>query len=99
MERLTKKTQYGYESEEDGLISMCSDKLGKLEDLEEQIGCPLEVKCKVHCKMFVYDKTKSYWVVDVNYDFFIAEDENGIQQGFSFRNYKKTWWLKADRTE
>ena len=36
MERLTKKTEFGYASEEDGQISMCSDKLGKIEDIMER---------------------------------------------------------------
>ena len=41
--RLTEKCDGGYTYVEYGTEEKIVDKLGKLEDLEEQLGCPLEV--------------------------------------------------------
>lgn len=92
-------------------------KLGKLEDLEEQIGCPLEVYTKLVYDTPVYDlngnkgfvqTVKKYevdarirvkrYVVDVIY-FSNEKGAKDVVRGFPLEHYKKTWWLKADRSE
>ena len=81
------------------------DKLGKLEDLEEQLGCSLEVVFKAlgHC---IYDEEGNAWYIEHYYQ------EHNVYQLHSVRNfgriadkkfntkdYKKTWWLKEDKSE
>lgn len=77
------------------------NKLGKLEDIEEQLGCPLEVLFKaLENGIYTIDKT---WYSLVNLYF---SDRNLYCQA-KFKNsivvhikdYKKTWWLKEDKTE
>lgn len=45
MERLTEKSKYGYRAK-DGDYKFPTQKLGKLEDIEEELGIPLEVLFK-----------------------------------------------------
>lgn len=74
------------------------NKLGKLEDLEEQLGCPLEVafkKCEELKKANEYNEYcvcnwQDEWVIleiDTSY---IGEIECNIVYWLS--DYKKTWW-------
>lgn len=81
------------------------EKLGKLEDLEEQIGCPLEVVFKA-LKNGIYVEEGTFEKYDVR----------GIElRGLSviskicsygecdftcyYTDYKKIWWLKEDKSE
>ena len=81
-------------------------KLGKLEDLEEELGCPLEVFVNI----FKYGVI----VFDDNYEAngFSEWTERNIEidiqnKCFSvycvgtwyFKDYKKTWWIKGDNNE
>jgi hypothetical protein len=94
----------------DGVTSkqMCLNKLGKLEDLEEQIGCPLEVYVKLIQDTAIFDaKNRLYYVkgiVDncgsyvVNTIWFNKQGEE-IEHSFYLRDYKKLFWLKEDKSE
>jgi hypothetical protein len=100
--------------EEYSTIDNSIQKLGKLEDLEEQIGCPIEIFLKLALKEIneiyveyddgwdnglyqanvynIYDKSsewsdKSDWTIETN----ITE--------FKVNDYKKTWWLREDKSE
>ena len=82
------------------------NKLGKLEDLEEELGCPLEVRCKVVCDSYIYDENGiKYEVVYVYKEHFDCEDPFDNDMGytklcaFDWKDYKKTWWLKEDKSE
>lgn len=82
------------------------NKLGKLEDLEEEFGCPLEVRCKVTTGTYIYDENGNEYEVEFLYSLsFMATDgkcdDNGItiEAEFLWKDYKKTWWLKEDRSE
>lgn len=104
MERLTINSNNGYEINLDMIdknIEDCRTKLGKLEDLEEEIGCPIEVifralKDGIYSKDFREDITQRavlmFW-----------EDYGWILQTYSCdeytKDYKKTWWLKEDKSE
>ena len=57
MNRLTEKEKYGYASLETGQVSECSDKLGKLEDLEEEIGCPLDIFARLVLEREIWAET------------------------------------------
>lgn len=80
-------------------------KLGRLEDLEEQLGCPLEVLSKVIENGF-YD---NYCYIPpsriLRIDIFNKEilkmyyDEATSCFSVKLTDYKKTWWLKEDKSE
>ena len=102
----------------------CVVKLGKLEDLEEEIGCPLEVVlgflthsiteiiieydhfsgnyASPYCtdedivKAYVssiYDRNE---IDGISKPEFVVETNMGT---FPLSDYKKTWWLKEDKSE
>ncbi len=78
----------------------------RYKQLEEQIGCPLEVRCKVVSDSHIYDENGiEYDVVYIHKEYFDCEDplDNDIGYtklcAFEWKDYKKTWWLKADRSE
>ena len=103
-------------------------KLGKLEDLEEELGCPLEVLFKALnegflCEKFVI-KQDDYKDYPEKWKQWKKEDNNELQhigntkylkfdmwykiiyfsKGDTYmeiwlEDYKKTWWLKEDKSE
>ena len=87
------------------------------EDLEEEIGCPLDVVFKAVRQGFIYVDLGHglYEETNIRLDYGdISPDEEGYI-GCDFKtkyhyildydgcifveDYKKTWWLKADRSE
>ena len=107
--RLTEKNKFDTHysiSISKNLLQNAYDKLGKLEDMEEQLGCPLEVFFKVIATKKVYivlPKCNLNRVYFVNLDF-SAQDiltlgffVGGLK--FLFNEYKITWWLKEDKSE
>ena len=80
------------------------NKLGKLEDLEEQIGCPLEVREQaltngiyiknIYGDMVNFKVMLVYKNKELGYYFRIIND--GV---VLLKDYKKTWFLKKDRSE
>lgn len=76
------------------------NKLGKLEDLEEQIGCPLEVVVKA-LKIGIYTNLKNWNREDLT-KYFCLNLYNIETEWFlgnpiilvNLKDYKKTWWLK-----
>lgn len=84
-------------------ISNIIVKLGKLEDLEEELGCPLEVVVKALQNGVYYEDAANnmrYMVADLHFnlagDFVLYFDD---EEYLLARNYKKTWWLKEDKSE
>lgn len=80
------------------------DKLGKIEDLEEQLGCPLEVLGKA-LKNGIYRYNKNYEPNFRKEKVLFLGNENGRYYitwlgcwTEYLDNYKKTWWLKEDRS-
>lgn len=79
-------------------------KLGKLEDLEEKLGCPLEVVFKALKDGITFLK-KSYQFDTSNritlhysdyfkcYCFLITYEWGH----FNLKDYQKTWWLKGEK--
>ena len=90
------------------------NKLGRIEDLEEQIGCPLEVVFKA-IKNGIYTNWDWYYdEFDINAE--LAHIDNvyyGVnpfekisimfrykkETIIDLKDYKKTWWLKEDKSE
>lgn len=109
MSRLTEYREdlkrYEYKQDEKGYCYISEgqivNKLGKLEDLEEQLGCPLEVYIRAtrsgiwystagvmkHCYVDVIDASKIIFAM------------KGTNIWFELKKYQKTWWLKEDRSE
>lgn len=76
-------------------------KLGKLEDLEEQTGCPLDVYVRATIGGIWYSIAgvmKQCYVDTINGSKIIFAMK-GTNIWFELSNYKKTWWLKEDKEE
>ncbi len=88
-------------------------KLGKLEDLEDELGCPIEVVFKAlkegfYTQTMHHTKQDNTWlgINDLGYTkeiFCMYFDENmsNIETCVErdLKDYKKTWWLNGDRSE
>lgn len=80
-------------------------KLYALEDIEEELGCPLEVVFKALINGIWYEDVANRMThigvrLDTeNYDceYLLREYDNTIR--FLPRNYKKTWWLSESKEE
>jgi len=76
----------------------------KLEVLsfEEQLGCPLEVREKAFDKGF-YDESGNHYTCEHYVPYLKEMHTRGIMSHtskcFKLKDYKKTWWLKADKSE
>ncbi len=80
-------------------------KLGKLEDLEEQLGCPLEVVFKALTERIVFKHRITQQILlgrkpelvfrDNEYRFYIGYHTFG--QEVKLSDYQKTWWLPKDK--
>lgn len=94
------------------------NKLGKLEDLEEQLGCHLDVVFEALSRGFYIDINKieidppletpieNLLLVNCPKDFRlnlwyerIEVASFGHYLEIHFKDYKKTWWLKEDKSE
>lgn len=104
--------------------------VGKLEDLEEEIGCPLEVLVKIWKSHKYYAlkprgrtrvremdfpiisyilkgnnkapyKDNSFILGGTCYDYDCFDEKNKEFDGWdvNLADYKKTWWLKKDKSE
>lgn len=81
-------------------------KNAKYKQLEEQLGCPLDVRCKVVTDSVIYDENGvEYKVVYAYMDYFDCENPFDNEMGycdlcaFGWADYKVTWWLKEDKSE
>ena len=74
---------------------MIYNKLGKLEDIEEELGCPLEVIEKA-LSNGIYIACSEGLCVVYRYGKMLT-----VNQYLSvwIKDYKKTWWLKEDRSK
>ena len=92
------------------------NKLGKLEDLEEQIGCPLEILVKAikNGIWFINEDDKLEYIDEAlcfntilntdklvfdNYGYHCKNIEKVKGNQIYLEDYKKTWWLKEDKSE
>lgn len=92
-------------------LNYINHKLGKLEDIEDDLGCPLEVREKTldtfYCPEFEKDnKLLNYYVYAFNNEeLFIRliysqyDEYYNEETTISLDNYKKTWWLSKEECE
>lgn len=125
--RLTEKygNDYGFTKSCKDLdyLQLVADKLGQLEDLEEQLGCPLDMILNLiknsntldeHCRtQDIYFDYKgklisgSFIRLEYNDEFIInVETTEKFDSHYDVddydlkvKDYKKTWWLKEDKSE
>ena len=117
MNRLTKKFNGEYYRKDADTIMFNSktdynaiQKLGKLEDIEEELGCPLEVVLKALKEGIVYEKENKYVLIpnlifaqllneDVDDYHFINYDLPNLENNLIVKlsDYQKTWWLKGEK--
>jgi len=72
--------------------------------LEQEVGCPLEVRCNIYTDTFIYDeKGDPYEVEHIDKECFSALKVggwgSGIDYDFKWKDYKHTWWLREDKSE
>ena len=115
MNRLTRKIKGYYsvdlrtclpmEYEQIENSNACVDKLGKLEDIEEELGCPLKIVFKALKQMFVFHKDNVKTKIELLGIHIISEElylygfvEDTTQAVcLSLKDYGKTWALdKSD---
>lgn len=74
----------------------------KCHKLEERVGCPLDVREKAFDKGF-YDVDGKHYICEHYVPYLKSMHTRGIMIGrekhFDLKDYKKTWWLKKDRSE
>lgn len=116
MSRLTyKELMSGYYPNEDILDTDCFDKLGKLEDLEDELGCTLEVVFKALKERYIIFKhvvgvdnpiikLKTHRVLGLicigeKLELELSDGVFGDEFYVDTKDYGKTWWLKSDRSE
>lgn len=108
MSRLTKKYRdnSGYKIVGDDRLDYYDviDKLGKLEDLEQELGCPLEVVFKALIEKRIYFNWDGEITRDVVVSLGINHSANWYIDTYNdlyfyLKDYGKTWWLKEDRSE
>ena len=79
--------------------------VGKKEDLEEELGCPMEKLVQFSKQETVYTiygtHTNEIVIVDLNLGRIHISINGDINNSYClyFKDYKKTWWLKEDRSE
>ena len=121
MSRLTKYRDdiqaYDYIELCGGISQAVTNKLGKLEDLEEQLGCPLEVLFKALKDGIYYQdgilihitpSDDTPIVLNFNEGYPVLECMKKTKDiiyttqccyDMWVSDYKKTWWLKEDKSE
>lgn len=98
MERLTEKSKYGYRAK-DGDYKFATQKLGKLEDIEEELGIPLEVLFKALKEGIYHIRYDSIFVdltVTLKGNIVFQDSDNNL---ISLKDYGKTWSLTKEELE
>ena len=75
------------------------NKLYEIENLEEELGCPLDVYIKATVYGVIVDGSQyrvTFHKDEEGYYFILS---NGSAWRFRTSSYKKTWWLKRDKSE
>lgn len=120
MSRLTKyasnnQSMFPYQLKNDELYTKLDSihKLGKLEDIEDKLGCSLELYFNLKSGTEILDKSNNLWFLEsitnhkaLNcyreeevYNYIGIGKFTTIYHNFKIKNYKKTWWLKEDKSE
>lgn len=103
-----KVRRYGREEWEKS-VQKVINKLGKLEDIEEELGCPLEVVFRalnegIHIQTEFLNIAIKYFILKPRLYFsndfkcYCLETGYGANM-FKLKDYQKTWWLKGEKDE
>jgi len=108
MSRLTKKIDEGFYVSNAPCTDDLKYKLGKLEDLEDELGCPLDVVFKA-LKNGIYEEfgdllydgenLKLHHIKKQGWGLYPIICDYDEAEAFFLKDYKKTWWLKEDLSE
>ncbi len=113
MSRLTKKDKTGLyilneKSKsiflEKSVIEMINDfvqVIGKYEDLEDDLGCPLDVLIRAIRDGIYHNEEFEHPILILDEDNFKENNFNLMVVGtiVYLKDYKKNWWLKKDKSE
>lgn len=125
MERLTKKDnnyyQFANEVNNDYVVNEFNNnfylKLQQLENIEEELGCSIEVLFKaikdgiyfinIHNELEFLGEALSFnqkittkkFIFDNSWYKCLNDDKKEKSDEIYLEDYKKTWWLKEDRSE
>jgi len=113
MERLTKKTNNGYvpqyERETKHNYYDLVSKLGRLEDIEEELGIDLKTFVELNKTSKIYDKEEEDFMhfnwIDLENKCLVCEDDFDEMSGgylhyyYYFKDYGKTWALTKEELE
>ena len=83
-------------------LEQCIKRSDKYGELEEEIGCPIEVRCKITNDLSIYDKEGNRWIISQIEETYIdaySSKDNYYTMIFPYKDYQKSWWLKEDRSE
>lgn len=112
MSRLTYKVNYAYYVKDprhlyDDTWELVQE-LGKLEDLEDELGCPLDVVFKA-LKDGIYhefgdllydgENLKLHHIKKQGWGLYPIICDYDEAEAFFLKDYKKTWWLSSDLEE
>lgn len=94
MSRLTKKRDGFYYDIDECMVSNCSQKLGPLEDIEEELGIDLITLFKIIKQKYVY--TNSF---NKRVEQFVLTKIDGIEKDYLGRNYLKLDFQEVEYDE
>lgn len=98
LEKQIREAELEYLRKEDEIFYKRNrEKLDKLEDLEDELGCPLDVVFEALKEGIIIPKK---WYPTVRLEKFkISEDWNFTWQcgNVKLSDYKRTWWLPSDK--
>lgn len=98
MSRLVKQNENGTLYSANGY--QCLEKLKHLEDLEDELGCPLDVVFKA-LKYGIIDEEnedRDIMIVHSKQGYWFREFSEDLPKLW-VKDYKQTWWLKEDLSE
>ena len=82
------------------LVDEALQRLEAIDKLQEEIGCPLEIFIKLHNRVHIYDvKGKPFKILQVLSDTIVVRKLQEEKIFLLLKDYKKTWWLKEDKSE
>lgn len=99
--------QHAYTKEMEQLETGLQE-LAQYRALAEQIGCPLEVYAQLKYDTHIFDQDGVKWFLEaISKDNYITtirivrgeEKAESLYKQFKLSDYKKTFWLKQDRSE
>ena len=101
MNRLTEKRDGFYYDTDKCVVSNCSQKLGKIEDLEEELGIDLITLFKATQQGIWMKRNKDFYffdnlIVDLKHKCLVQIISNDEVETFPFDSYEEDWGLSRE---